>query len=139
VIGLSGRDDEQATPDHGRPDHALPTLPATVIAAHFTASAAELAAGECPHIADLADLVTVVEQLVTGQRYVAAALTKLSDHVAERHADGAFAVAQGRDVTALADVLAAAAAASGHAAGALSQSRAVLDIVLGVAGPDTLI
>lgn len=131
---VAGRDDERAAPDH-----ALPTLPATVIATHFAASAAELAHGDTSHIGDLADLANVVEQLVTGQRHVAAALAKLSDHLAQRQAGGALAAAQGADVAALADVLAAAAAASGHAAGALSQSGPVLDIVLAAAGPDARI
>lgn len=134
MIGLSGRDDEPSAPEH-----ALPALPATVAAAHFTASAAELARAQRPQVGDLADLAAVVDQLVTGQRHIAAVLGKLSDHLADRYADGALATVEGRDVAALADVLAAAAAASGHAAGALSQSGPVLDIVLAAAGPDARI
>ncbi|HEY3748208.1 MAG TPA: hypothetical protein VGL80_03335 [Pseudonocardiaceae bacterium] len=139
---MSGRDDEPTA----SPDHALPALPATVAAAHLTACAAELAgdtvagrAGADPEIGDLADLTAVVDQLVAGQRYVATALARLAGHITDRHRDGALAAVDSPDIAALTEVLAAAATATGHAAGALAQSRPVLDIVLASAGPDARI
>ncbi|HEX5117228.1 MAG TPA: hypothetical protein VFW65_18725 [Pseudonocardiaceae bacterium] len=138
LSGLSGRDDE--------PTASLPTLPATIAAAHLTASAAELAgdtaagrAGAPPAVEDLAELTAVVDQLVAGQRYVAAALARLANHVSDRHRDGALAVVASHDVAALAEVLAVAATATGHAAGALAQGRPVLDILAASAGPDAKI
>ena len=138
MAGLSGRDDE--------PTVSLPTLPASVAAAHLTASAAELAgdtvagrAGAAPAVEDLAELAAVVDQLVAGQRYVAAALARLANHVNDRHRDGALATVASHDVAALAEVLAVAATATGHAAGALAQGRPVLDILAASAGPDAKI
>jgi hypothetical protein len=120
VIGLPGRDDEPTA----SPGYALP---ATVAAAHLTASAAALAGDAA--IGDLADLTAVMDQLVAGQRHIAAALAKLAGHIADRR-DGA------PEIAALTEVLTAAATATGHAAGALAQSRPVLDIVLAAEGPD---
>jgi hypothetical protein len=127
---VAGRDDESTA----SPEYALP---ATVAAAHLTASAAELAGNAA--VGDLADLTAVLDQLVTGQRHIAAALARLADHIADRHRDGALATVDTPEITALTEVLAAAATATGHAAGALAQSRPVLDIVLAAAGPDALI
>jgi hypothetical protein len=139
---VSGRDDEPTT----SPEHDLPALPATVAAAHLTACAAELAGdivagrgGAASSVADLAELTAVVDQLVDGQRYVAAALARLATHITDRHRDGALAVVEPSEIAALTEVLAAAATASGHAAGALAQGRPVLDIVLAAAGPDAAI
>ena len=127
VIGLPGRDDESTE----SPEYALP---ATVAAAHLSASAAELARNAA--VGDLADLTAVLSQLVTGQQHIAAALARLADRVDPGHRDGALAAVDPLDVTALTEVLTAAAAATGHAADALEQSRPVLDIVLATAGPD---
>lgn len=139
---MAGRDDEPTA----SPEHAAPVLPATVAAAHLTACAAELAghtaagrAGAAPQVGDLADLTAVVDQLVAGQRYIAAALARLAGHVTDRHHEGALAMVDAPDVVALTEVLAAAATATGHAAGALAQSRPVLDIVLAAAGPDATV
>ncbi|HEX5405606.1 MAG TPA: hypothetical protein VFX16_25300 [Pseudonocardiaceae bacterium] len=133
---MSGRDDEPTA----SPDHALPALPATVAAAHLTACANELA-GDTGRsgIGDLADLTAVVDQLVAGQRHIAAALARLATHVGDRHRDGALAAVDSPDIAALTEVLNAAATATGHAAGALAQSRPVLDIVVSSAGPDARI
>lgn len=149
MIGLAGRDDEptpstdrtarEPLPREPRPPEQLPPLPATVAAAHFTASAAELAGPDGAQIGDLADLTAVIDQLVAGQRHVAAALARLSNQIAQQHRRGALTMAEARDIAALADVLAAASTATGHAAGALAQSRPVLDIVLASAGPDARI
>ena len=135
VTTVSARDDE--------PTQALPAWPATVAATHLSAAAAELAgdtaagrAGAAPAVADVAELTAVVDQLVAGQRYVAAALDRLATHVTDRHRDGALDAVDTPDIAALAEVLATAATATGHAAGALAQSRPVLDIVIAAAGPD---
>lgn len=126
---MSGWDDETASPEYA--------LPATVAAAHLTASAAELARNA--EVGDLADLTAVMDQLVTGQQHIAAALARLSDHIADRRRDGALSMVDTPEITALTEVLTAAATATGHAAGALAQSRPVLDIVLADAGPDARI
>jgi hypothetical protein len=141
VIRVVARDEETpsrrpAAPRSGPP---TPLLPATVAAAHLSACAAELAghAGDDgPQVGDLADLAAVVRQLVDGQRDIAAALARLADHVADRHRAGALAVVEPSDVAALTEVLAAAGAATGHAADALAQGGPVLDVVLASAGPD---
>jgi hypothetical protein len=112
-------------------------LPATVASAHLSTCAAELAAGrDGPRITDLADLMAVVEDLVAGQQHVAIALARLADHLADRRRRGGLAQVGSPDLAALAEVLGAAATATGHAAGALAESRPVLDIVLASAGPD---
>jgi hypothetical protein len=116
------------------PEYALP---ATVAATHLTASAAELAKDAA--VGDLADLTAVIDQLVAGQQHIATALAKLADHIADRHRDGALTAVDAPEITALTEVLAAAADATGHAAGALAQSGPVLDIVLAAAGPDARI
>jgi hypothetical protein len=139
VIRVSGRDEEStASPRPAGP--STPLLPATVAAAHLSACAAELAgrgaADTGPQVSDLADLAAVVDQLVEGQRDIAAALARLADHVADRHRAGALAVVDPADLAALTEVLAAAGTATGHAADALAQSAPVLDVVLASAGPD---
>ena len=111
-------------------DEAVPTLPATVVAAHLKACATELAVGRgAPNVSDLADLTAVVEDLVAGQQQIAIALAHLADQLTARQ--------RGTDLSALAEVLTAAATATGHAADALAESRPVLDIVRTSAGPDT--
>lgn len=129
---MSGRDDEPTA----APGHALPALPPTVAATHLAASAAELAADT---VADLAELADVLDRLVTGQRDIATTLARLADHITDRHACGALAAAATPDIAALTEVLAAAAAATGYAAGALAQARPVLGIVVTAAGPDATI
>ncbi|HEX4724382.1 MAG TPA: hypothetical protein VH333_17825 [Pseudonocardiaceae bacterium] len=109
-------------------DEDAPTLPATVVAAHLNACATELAVGRgAPNVSDLADLTSVVHDLVAGQQQIAIALAHLADQLTARRHD---------DMSALAEVLSAAATATGHAADALAESRPVLDIVLSSAGPD---
>lgn len=83
-------------------------LPATVLTTHLESCAAELAAD--PEPPD--DLARVVGQLVSGQRLIAATLARLAGQL-----DGVPAV----DRAALAEVLRAAARASGHAADALAE------------------
>lgn len=129
---MSGRDDEPTT----SPEHALPALPPTVAATHLAASAAELTGAA---VADLAELTDVLAELVAGQRFIAATLNRLADHIADRHACGALAAAAAPDIDALTEVLTAAAAATGHAAGALEQAGPVLDIVVTSTGPDAAI
>jgi ABC-type transporter Mla subunit MlaD len=115
-----------------RRDDAAPTLPATVVAAHLKACATELAVGRgAPNVPDLADLTAVVEDLVAGQQQIALALAHLADQITARRQR------TGPDMSALAEVLGAAATATGHAADALAESRPVLDIVLASAGPET--
>jgi hypothetical protein len=111
-------------------DDAAPTLPATVVAAHLSACATELAVGRgAPNVSDLADLTAVVEHLVAGQQQIALALAHLADQLTVRPRNGT-------DLSAVAEVLTAAAAATGHAADALAECRPVLDIVVSSAGPD---
>lgn len=113
-------------------DEATPTLPATVVAAHLRACATELAVGRgAPNVADLADLTAVVEDLVASQQQIAIALAHLADQVTARPRTN------GTDLSAVAEVLTAAANATGHAAGALAECRPVLDIVVPSVGPDT--
>jgi hypothetical protein len=131
-MAVSGRDDEPAT----SPDRAMPLLPGTVVSAHFSACATELAGRTGPQVSDIADLMTVVEDLIAGQRQIGLALARLADQLADRGRRGALAQVGSPDLSALAEVLGAAASATGHAAGALAESRPVLDIVLASAGPD---
>src|SRR5262245_55775463 len=79
------------------PEYALP---ATVAAAHLTASAAELAK-DASAVGDLADLTAVMDQLVAGQQHIAVALGKLADHIAGRHRDGSLAAVDAPEIAAL--------------------------------------
>jgi hypothetical protein len=117
-------------------DALTPMLPATVASAHLSTCAAELAgnAAAGPYVSDLADLTTVVEDLVAGQQQIGLALARLADHLTAR---GRMAQVHSPDLASLAEVLAAASIATGHAASALAESRPVLDIVKTSAGPDT--
>ncbi len=85
-------------------------LPATVLTVHLESCAADLAADSAPPD----DLAQVVGRLVSGQRHIAVALDRLAGRL-----DGA-AVA---DRAALAEVLHAAARATGHAADALAEGE----------------
>lgn len=88
-------------------------LPATVLTAHLESCAAELAADPLPPD----DLARVVGQLVAGQRHIAATLSRLAGRL-----DAVDAVAA-VDRAALAEVLRAAARATGHAADALAEGE----------------
>jgi hypothetical protein len=87
-------------------------------------------------VSDLADLTTVVEDLVAGQQQIGLALARLADHLSARTRRGALAQVHSPDLASLAEVLGAASIATGHAASALAESRPVLDIVKTSAGPD---
>lgn len=95
---------------------AEPVLPATVVAAHLSACAAELPSG-----LPLAELPETVAHLVAGQRHIATALAGL----ATRLATGPMSA----DRAALVEVLRAAAAASGHAADALDAGEQLFENV----------
>lgn len=96
------------------PDDAL-TLPATVVSAHLRSCAADLAAARATP--ELPELALLLADLVAGQQRIAAALARWSQQLT------------GPELAALAEVLGAAATATGHAAAALAESRPVLDIV----------
>jgi hypothetical protein len=119
-------------------DALTPTLPATVASAHFSTCAAELAGNSVagPYVSDLAELTTVVEDLVAGQQQIGLALARLADHLTARGRRGGLAQVHSPDLASLAEVLAAASIATGHAASALAESRPVLDIMMTSAGPD---
>jgi hypothetical protein len=85
-------------------------LPATVLTSHLESCAAELAADPDPPD----DLAAVVGRLVSGQRHIAATLARLAGQL-----DGVPVA----DRDALAEILRAAARASGHAADALAEGE----------------
>jgi hypothetical protein len=87
---------------------AEPTLPATVVTAHLATCASALAEASIP----VADMAEAVGHLVAGQEHIAEVL----DGLAGRLARGPISA----DRAALVEVLQAAAAASQHAADALS-------------------
>jgi hypothetical protein len=89
-------------------------LPATVLTSHLEFCAAELAADTEPPD----DLAQVVSQLVSGQRLIGATLERLAGRL-----DAVPAV----DRPALAEVLQAAARASGHAADALAECEQMFE------------
>jgi hypothetical protein len=89
-------------------------LPATVLTTHLESCAAELAAD--PEPPD--DLAEVLARLVSGQRHIAAALAR----IAEQLDDAPVA-----DRAALAEVVRAAARASGHAADALAEGEPLFE------------
>lgn len=96
---------------------AQSALPATVVTAHLRSCAAELATATVPR----GELTEVVEHLIAGQRHIAAALVRLSDRL-----DGDAATS---DSAALAEVLRAAATATGHAADALAAGEHLCEII----------
>ncbi|WP_460402631.1 hypothetical protein [Actinophytocola sediminis] len=81
-------------------------LPASVLTSHLESCAAELAAAMPPD-----DLAQVLAQLVSGQRHIAATLSRLADY----------------QTGPLADVLQAASSAAGHAAEALAESAQLFE------------
>lgn len=85
-------------------------LPATVLTSHLESCAAELAVD--PEPPD--DLAQVVGQLVSGQRHIAVTLERIA-----RQLDAAPVA----DRAALAEILRAAARATGHAADALAEGE----------------
>jgi hypothetical protein len=85
-------------------------LPATVLTSHLESCAAELAVDPGPPD----DLAQVVSQLVAGQRHIAVTLERLAGHLD---------VVPAADRVALAEVLRAAARATGHAADALAEGE----------------
>ncbi|HEX3788816.1 MAG TPA: hypothetical protein VHW44_13205 [Pseudonocardiaceae bacterium] len=108
----------------------LPVLPGTVAAAHLAACAAELAASTGPTqvaecVGSVAELDELIDRLVAGQQHVSATLDQLADHLLRTSIDAP----ESAQLTALAEVLHAAATATGHAAGALAASGPVLDLV----------
>lgn len=135
---MSGRElippgrDENGTDVHRI---GLPVLPGTVAASHLAAAATGLAegtasgrAGAC--VGTVTELAELADQLVTGQRQVSVALGQLARHLHGMAAGPARArTAERTQLTALAEVLYAAATATGHAAAALAESRPVFDLV----------
>lgn len=85
-------------------------LPATVVTTHLESCAVELAADSEPPD----DLAEVLARLVSGQRHIAVALARIA-----RQLDDAPVA----DRVALAEILRAAARASGHAADALAEGE----------------
>ncbi|TNC22510.1 hypothetical protein [Amycolatopsis alkalitolerans] len=107
-------------------------LPITVAASHLRACAAELdAAGEM----SVGELGVVLADLVTGQRLLSSALTRLAERVEDGQA-GVLAAAPSPEVGALAQVLQAAAGAFGYSADALSESEPFARIAAEFAGPN---
>ncbi|GAB3501439.1 hypothetical protein GCM10027521_55150 [Amycolatopsis cihanbeyliensis] len=111
-------------------------LPATVVAAHLEACAAELAAGTAgrrpgPSVGSVADLAEVLRLLVAGQRHLSGAL----EHLAERVRDGDDSRPPEQD--ALAAVLRAAAEAAGYSADALAEGETPLGRLLRTDDEDT--
>ncbi len=114
------------------PELGMSVLPGSVVAAHLHASAAGLADGTATParaaacVGTAGELAQTVDHLVSGQRQIATALTRLAGYVRGR----------GLDST-LVEVLLAAAEASGYAAEALGESRPLLQVVLDVTGEET--
>ena len=122
-----GRDEDGTT--------ALPVLPGTVAAAHLAACAAGLvedtAAGRIDGcVRDFAELAELVDRLVAGQRHLAIALTQVADRLPDRSPDVVPRdAARSAQLAALAEVLRAAATATGYAADALAESGPVIELV----------
>jgi hypothetical protein len=92
-------------------------LPATVVTAHLAACTEALAHADLP----LADMAETADQLVAGQRHIAAALAGFADRLAR----GPLS----EDAAALVEILRAAAAASEHAAEALDAGGQLFESV----------
>ncbi|GHF62961.1 hypothetical protein FHX82_002996 [Amycolatopsis bartoniae] len=108
-------------------------LPSTVAASHLRACAAELDGAQEVELGELAKVIT---DLVTGQRLLSSALTRLAERVEDGQA-GVLAAAPSPEVGALAQVLQAAAGAFGYSADALAESEPFAQIAAEFAGPDT--
>ncbi len=96
---------------------ALPALPATVVTGHLASCASALAAADVP----VGDLPEVADELVAGQRDIAAALERLAGRLNR----GPLS----EDRAALVEVLRAAARASCHAADALDAGGQLFESV----------
>ncbi|HET9144356.1 hypothetical protein [Actinophytocola sp.] len=113
------------------PDLGMSVFPGSVVAAHLQASAASLADGTAARTADACvgtagELAAIVDHLVAGQRSLRAALSHLAEYTRDHGLDPA-----------LFEVLSASAAAAGHSADAIAESRPLLQVVLDVTGPET--
>jgi hypothetical protein len=113
------------------PELGMSVLPGSVMTAHLRAAAAGLAEGTVGERAELSvgtagELTAIIDNLVEGQRHIAASLSRLAAYTRDRGLDEA-----------LPEVFRASALASGFAADALAESRPLLRVVLDVTGEDT--
>jgi hypothetical protein len=121
-----------------------PVLPATVIAAHLEACAADLAGGTTLRrvgggLVDVHDLADVLRHLIAGQRHISATLGRLAGYLRDQHDAGPLSVVPSDDLAALTEVLRAAASATGYSADALAETAPLMDVVVESAGGDTLL
>lgn len=108
-------------------------LPVTVAASHLRACAAEL---ENSDTAGLGELTTVIREVVAAQRHLSAALGGLAGRVADGRG-AALAGVPAPELTALTDILQAAANAFGYSADALTESEPLARFLADFAGTDT--
>lgn len=124
------------------PELGMTVLPGSVVASHLRSCATGLADGTTPRhvpvcVGTAGELAAVIGNLVAGQHHISATLAQLADYVRERHLAGTLDAVPTEDLTALIDVLRAAAEAAGYSADALAESHPVLRVVLDVTGADT--
>jgi hypothetical protein len=108
-------------------------LPVTVAASHLRACAAEL---ENSETAGLGELATVLHDVVAAQRHLSTALAALAGRVADGRA-AKLAAVPSPELTALTEILQAAASAFGYSADALTEGEPLAGLVADFAGTDT--
>ncbi|WP_020671249.1 hypothetical protein [Amycolatopsis nigrescens] len=117
------------------------SLPATVVASHLQACAAELATGMDPvnaaGVGSATELAEVVRHLLDGQRHISNALAGLAGRLHDQHESGALAAVPAIDLDVLTEVLHAAANAVGYSADALAEAGPSLEHLIDFSGGDT--
>jgi hypothetical protein len=108
-------------------------LPVTVTASHLRACAAEL---ENSDTAGLGELTAVIHDVVAAQRHLSGGLAALAGRMALGQA-AALAAVPSAELTALTEILQAAASAFGYSADALTESEPVARFLADFAGADT--
>jgi hypothetical protein len=104
-------------------------LPATVVASHLAVCAAELAvsAGADVPLGNADEFAEVVQNLLSAQRSVAAALAGLAGRVEAGQATGALAATPAIELEVISEVLQAAANAVGYSADAIAESGPAIE------------
>jgi hypothetical protein len=131
-----------ARKDSHVPELETSLLPGTVVAAHLAACATGLADSTTPRrvpacVGTAGELAEILGHLVAGQHHVSVTLARLAEYVRDRRLAGTLDGAPVEDLTALTEVLRAAAQAAGYSSEALAQSRPVVAAVVEATGEGT--
>ena len=112
------------------PGPGSPGLPLTVLSGHLASCAGDLVEGIGTGRPAAGELATALTDLVGAQRQIAAALAGLAENLRDQHAAGGMAAMPSPDLTALTEILSAAACASGCASQALAETAPMMAVLV---------